>query len=79
MVSLVYVQASVLYGAELWWDDRKGSGVKNRSDELQKLENQLGRAIMGNFRTANLEVVMAVGIREERRSSGAVSPAEFGR
>ena len=39
----VCVQASALYGAELWWDDRKGSGVKNRCDELQKLENQLGR------------------------------------
>ena len=28
------VQASALYGAELWWDDREGSGVKNRCDEL---------------------------------------------
>jgi len=36
------VQASALYGG---WDDRKRSGVKNRCDELQKLENQLGRAI----------------------------------
>jgi len=33
------VQASTLYGAGLWWDDRKGAGVKNRCDELQKLEN----------------------------------------
>ena len=33
------VQATALYGAELWWDDRKGAGVKNRCDELQKLEN----------------------------------------
>jgi len=40
-------------------DDRKGSGVKNRCDELQKLENQLGRAIMGNFRITNLGVMMA--------------------
>ena len=22
------VQASALYGAELWWDDRQGAGVK---------------------------------------------------
>jgi len=29
------VQASALYGAELWWDDRKGSGVKNRCDEFR--------------------------------------------
>jgi len=48
-----------LYGAELWWDDRKGSGVKNRCDEFQNLENQLGRAIAGNFRATNLGVVMA--------------------
>jgi len=53
------VQASALYGAELWWDDRKGAGVKNRCDELQKLESQLGRAVTGNFRTTNLGVVMA--------------------
>jgi len=53
------VQASALYGAELWWDDRKGAGVKNRYDELQKLENQLGRAVAGNFRTTNLGVVIA--------------------
>jgi len=53
------VQASALYGAELWWDDREGSGVKNRCDELQRLENQLGRAVTGNFRTTNLGVVMA--------------------
>ena len=33
--------------------------VKNRCDELQKLENQLGRAITGNFRSTNLGVVMA--------------------
>src|SRR5258705_4226914 len=53
------VQASALYGAELWWDDREGAGVKNRCDELQRLENQLGRAVTGNFRTTNLGVVMA--------------------
>ena len=36
------------------------SGVKNpRCDELQKLENQLGRAITGNSWTTNLGVVMA--------------------
>jgi len=34
------VQASALYGAELWWDDREGAGVKNRCDELRRLENQ---------------------------------------
>ena len=50
------VQAPVLYGAELWWE---GSKVKNRCDKLQKLRNQLGRAITGNFRTTNLGVVMA--------------------
>ena len=44
------VQATDLYRAELWWDDRKVAGVKNRCDELQKLENQLGRAVTGNFR-----------------------------
>ena len=38
---MVCVQAPALYGAELLWDDRKGSGVKNRYDELQKLEDQL--------------------------------------
>ena len=27
---MAYVQASALYGAELWWDDRDGAGVKNR-------------------------------------------------
>jgi len=53
------VQASALYGAELWWDDRNRAGVKNRCDELQKLENQMGRAVTGNFRTTNLGVVMA--------------------
>jgi len=47
-------QATALYGAELWWDGRKGAGVKNRCDELQKLENQLGWAVTGNFRTTNL-------------------------
>ena len=31
------VQALALYGVELWWDDREGSGVGNRRDELQKL------------------------------------------
>jgi len=41
------------------WDDRKGARVKNRCDELQKLENQMGRAITGDFRTTNLGVVMA--------------------
>jgi len=41
------VQATALYGAEL------------RRDEIQKLENQLGRAVTGNFRTTNLGVVMA--------------------
>jgi len=35
------VQASALYGAELWWDGREGSKVKNRCE----LQNQLGRAI----------------------------------
>ena len=34
-------------------------GVKNRCDELQRLENQLGRAVTGNFQTTNLGVVMA--------------------
>jgi len=53
------VQASALYGAELWWDDRESAGVKNRCDELQRLENQLGRAVTGNFWTTNLGVVMA--------------------
>jgi len=53
------VQATALYGAELWWDDRKGAGVKTRCDDLQKLENQMGRAVTGNFRTTNLGVVMA--------------------
>ena len=53
------VQATGLYGAELWWDDREGTGVKNRRDEIQKLENQLGRAVTGNFRMTNLGVVMA--------------------
>jgi len=43
------VQATALYGAELWWDDREGAGVKNRRDEIQKLENQLGRAVTGNL------------------------------
>jgi len=56
---VAYVQATALYGAELWWDDREGAGVKNRRDEIQKLENQLGRAVTGNFRTTNLGVVMA--------------------
>jgi len=41
------VQATALYGAELWWDDREGTGVKNWRDEIQKLENQLGRASPG--------------------------------
>ena len=40
-------------------DDRKVAGVKNRCDELQKLENQLGRVVTGNFRTTNLGIVMA--------------------
>ena len=53
------VHASALYGAEVWWDGRNGSGVKNRCGELQKLENQLGWAITRNFRTTNLGVVMA--------------------
>ena len=53
------MQATALYGAELWWDDRKGTAVKNRCDELQKLENQMGRAVTGNFRTTNLGVVIA--------------------
>jgi len=53
------VQATALYRAELWWDDREGAGVKNRRDEIQKLENRLGRAVTGNFRTTNLGVVMA--------------------
>jgi len=32
------VQATALYGAELWWDDREGAGagVKNRRDEIGK-------------------------------------------
>ena len=34
-------------------------GEKNRRDELQRLENQLGRAVAGIFRTSNLGVVMA--------------------
>jgi len=38
---------------------RCAHGVRNRRDELQRLENQLGRAVTGNFRTANLGVVMA--------------------
>jgi len=33
-------------------------GVKNRCDELQRLENQLGRAVTGIFRTTNVGVVM---------------------
>jgi len=37
----------------------EGSGVKNRHDELQKLQNQLGKGIAGNLRTTNLGVVMA--------------------
>jgi len=49
----------------LWWDDREGSGVKNRRDELQRLENQLGRAVTGNFRTAN----PGVGMAESGRAS----------
>jgi len=35
------------------------AGVRNRRDELQRLENQLGGATTGNFRTTNLEVTMA--------------------
>jgi len=50
------VQASALYGSELWWDDREGVGVKSRRDELQRLDSQLGRAVTGNFRTTNLGV-----------------------
>jgi len=58
------VQASALYGAELWWDDREGARVKNRCDEVQRLESQLGMAVTGNFRTTNLGVLMAVsGLR----------------
>jgi len=53
------VQASALYGAELWSDDQEGAGVKNQRDELQRLENQLGMAVTGSFRTTNLGVVMA--------------------
>ena len=33
--------------------------MKSRCDKLQKLENQMGRAVTGNFRTTNLGVVMA--------------------
>ena len=53
------VQTSALYGAELWWDDREGAGVKNRCDELQRLESQLGMAVTGSFWASNLGVVMA--------------------
>jgi len=62
------VQASALYGAELWWDDRtdrKDSGVKKPYDELQKLENQLGRVITGNFRTTNLGAVIVLAPSRE--------------
>jgi len=45
-------------------DDREGAGVKNRRDEVQKLESQMGRAITGNFRTTNLGVVMAESANE---------------
>jgi len=41
------VHASALYGAELWWDDREGAGVKNRREELQRVESQLGRTVQG--------------------------------
>ena len=43
----------------------RGDAGQNRRDKIQKLENQqLGRAVTGNFRTTNLAVVMAeLGLR----------------
>jgi len=68
------VQASALYGAELWWE---GSGVGNRRDKLQKLQNQLGGAITGNFRTTNLGVVMAESGREPTEQQKSTPCAEL--
>ena len=51
--------------------------VKNRCNELQKLENQLGWAITGNFRTTNLGVVMTEpGLRPAERKPRAGYPRE---
>ena len=45
------VQASALYGAEMWWDDRQGAGVKTGATNFR---SWLGRAVTGNFGTTNL-------------------------
>jgi len=55
-VLVACVQASALYGAEMV--RRPGrDGVKNRHDELQRLENSSGEGGDWNVRTNNLGVV----------------------
>jgi len=47
------VQASALFGSELWWKGENAHGMVGRLEAAQKLANQEARSTMGAFRTTN--------------------------
>ena len=60
---VVCAQATALYGAALWRDDRKARG-EEPVRRAPKAGESAREAITGNFRTTNLGVVMAEPSRE---------------
>jgi len=47
------VQATALFGSELWWKGENAHGMVGRLEAAQKLVNQEARSTMGAFRTTN--------------------------
>ena len=58
------VQATAMFGSELWWKGDHVQGAIGQADELQLLVNQEARATTGCFRTTNLGALsMESGLR----------------
>jgi len=52
-VQTACVQATALFGAELWWKGSDTYGSAGRQDNVQKVINQEARLTLGAFRTTN--------------------------
>jgi hypothetical protein len=53
-VTTAVIQASALFGAEIWW-----RGQKSRSEEIQVMFNRQARAIMGCMKTTPIAALLA--------------------
>ena len=47
------VQATALFGSELWWKGDNAQGTVGRQEDVQRTINQQARLTLGAFKTTN--------------------------